>query len=78
MCNGRPECRDFCDECACEYSPSVYNDMCRTHYNSFYPLGDLYCDGTEDELDWNHINETVCLPGFDEKFCPKRFYCYSV
>ena len=37
-------------------------------------MGDRYCDGIEDSA-WKYIHDTVCLQGFDEKWCPKRFKC---
>ena len=70
MCDGRPECRDFSDECNCTTIPSFCNDPC----HSFYPLGDRYCDGIEDEA-WIYINSSICPKGFDELLCPKRFSC---
>ena len=72
MCNGVPECRDFSDECSCENRPNYCYDPCY----SFYPLGDRYCDGVEDEA-WMFINTSMCPQGFDEKNCPGRFYCQS-
>ena len=75
LCDGRPECRDFSDECNCKNPASFCNESCRLFYDSFYPFGDLYCDGLEDEFAWEYLNETACPRGFDEKLCPKRFYC---
>ena len=70
MCDGRPECKDFKDECACENPPEFCDDFC----HSFYPLGDRYCDGELDEA-WKYINDSACAIGFDERQCPKRFNC---
>ena len=70
LCDGRPECNDFRDECNCEVKPDFCNDTC----HSFYRLGDRYCDGIEDEA-WNFINDPACPKGFDETSCPKRFNC---
>ena len=69
-CDGRPECRDFSDECQCSNPPLFCNDSC----NSYFPMGDRYCDGVEDPA-WQYINRSVCPRGFDEMFCPKRFKC---
>ena len=69
-CDGRPECKDFKDECECNYPLSFCNDSCR----SFFPMGDRYCDGVEDPA-WMYLNKTLCPKGFDEMECPKRFKC---
>ena len=69
-CDGRPECRDFSDECQCSNPPLFCNDSC----HSYFPMGDRYCDGVEDPA-WQYINSSDCPRGFDEKFCPKRFKC---
>ena len=69
-CDGRPECRDFSDECQCSSPPSFCNDSC----HSYFPMGDRYCDGVEDPA-WQYINRSDCFQGFDEIFCPKRFKC---
>ena len=69
-CDGRPECRDFSDECQCSNPPLFCNDSC----HSYFPMGDRYCDGVEDPA-WQYINMSDCPRGFDEKFCPKRFNC---
>ena len=69
-CDGRPECKDYSDECQCEFALEFCNDSCHT----FFPLGDRYCDGFEDPS-WIYINKSFCSKGFDERLCPKRFYC---
>ena len=69
-CDGRPECRDFSDECQCSNSPLFCYDSC----HSYFPMGDRYCDGVEDPA-WQYINKSDCPRGFDEMFCPKRFKC---
>ena len=77
LCDERPECRDFSDECECENPASFCNESCRLYYDSFFPFGDRYCDGREDEFAWDYLNKSACPPGFDETLCPKRFYCKS-
>ena len=69
-CDGRPECRDFSDECQCSNPPLFCNDSC----HSYFPMGDRYCDGIEDPA-WQYINRSNCPQGFDEMICPKRFKC---
>ena len=69
-CDGRPECRDFRDECQCSNPPEFCNDSC----HSYLLMGDRYCDGIEDPA-WQYINKSECPQGFDELFCPKRFKC---
>ena len=69
-CDGRPECRDFRDECQCSNPPLFCNDSC----HSYFPMGDRFCDGVEDPA-WQYLNSSVCPRGFDERFCPKRFNC---
>ena len=70
MCDGRPECKDYRDECRCDNPPRFCNDSCF----SFFPMGDRYCDGEEDRA-WKYINSSLCPKGFDEKWCRKRFKC---
>ena len=72
VCDGRPECRNYEDECECENSPAFCNDTCRF----FFPMGDRYCDGVEDPA-WKLINKSACPQGFDEADCPKRFKCMA-
>ena len=69
-CDGRPECRDFSDECQCSNPPLFCYDSC----HSYFPMGDRYCDGVEDPA-WQYIYRSDCSRGFDEMFCPKRFKC---
>ena len=68
--DGRPECKDYSDECQCQDPPAFCNDSCR----SLIPMGDRYCDGVVDTA-WQFINNTGCPQGFDELNCSKRFRC---
>ena len=70
LCDQRPECKDYSDECKCSNPPSFCHDDC----HSFFPMGDRYCDGVEDPA-WQFINKPVCPKGFDELDCPMRFKC---
>ena len=70
LCDGRPECKDYSDECQCNNPPQFCNDSCR----NYFPMGDRYCDGVEDTA-WVYINKSMCPKGFDERWCPKRFKC---
>ena len=70
LCDGRPECKDYRDECQCAIPPAFCNDSC----HNLFPMGDRYCDGVED-LVWKIINNSACPQGFDELYCPKRFRC---
>ena len=69
-CDGRPECKDYSDECSCKNPPAYCNDNCRCYFF----MGDRYCDGVEDPA-WQLINHPDCPKGFDERDCPKRFKC---
>ena len=70
LCDDRPECKDFEDECECNNPSPFCNDSC----HSFFPMGDRYCDGVKDPA-WMYLNKTLCPEGFDELECPKRFKC---
>ena len=70
LCDQRPECKDYRDECECSNPPSFCHDAC----HSYFPMGDRYCDGVEDPA-WQFINKPVCPKGFDELDCPMRFKC---
>ena len=72
LCDGRPECSNYGDECQqqCTVLPPFCNDSC----HSFFSMGDRYCNGVEDSS-WIYINDTACPQGFDELECPKRFKC---
>ena len=70
LCDGRPECKDYSDECQCNNPPRLCNDSCR----NYFLMGDRYCDGVEDTA-WVYINRSMCLKGFDGRWCPKRFKC---
>ena len=70
LCDQRPECKDYSDECECPNPPSFCYDDC----HSYFPMGDRYCDGVEDPA-WQIINKSECTKGFDELDCPMRFKC---
>ena len=70
LCDQRPECKDYSDECECSNPPSFCHDVC----HSYFPMGDRYCDGVEDPA-WQFINKLECPKGFDELECPMRFNC---
>ena len=53
------------DECSCPNPPDFCNDSC----HSYYPMGDRYCDGIEDEA-YKLINNSDCPKGFDELLVP--------
>ena len=69
-CAGRPECKDYSDECHCANPQLFCSDTC----HHLFLMGDRYCDGVEDQA-WRVINNSACPQGFDEMFCPKRFNC---
>ena len=70
LCDQRPECKDYSDECKCLNPPGFCNDTC----HSYFPMGDRYCNGVEDPA-WQFINKPECPKGFDEIDCPMRFKC---
>ena len=70
LCDGRPECNDFSDECSCNDRPEFCNDTCHNGYN----IGDRYCDGIEDNY-YLITNKSNCTKGFEELNCPKRLVC---
>ena len=69
-CDGKPECKNFKDECECKNPPPFCNNSC----HSFFSMGDRYCDGVEDPA-WMYLNKSLCPKGFDELKYPKRFKC---
>jgi len=71
FCDGRPECKDYSDECECDDPPRFCKDAC----HSIFPMGDRYCDGIEDSAFIYINNPDDCPQGFDELRCPKRFRC---
>ena len=73
-CDGRPECRDLSDECNCKNPPEFCQDPCRKFLDSFYLIGDRYCDGQIDTV-WRFLNNSDCPQGFDEQSCRHRFRC---
>ena len=70
LCDDRPECSDFSDECSCKNPPEFCNDTCHNNYN----IGDRYCDGVENNF-YGITNESNGFKGFDELNCSKRFVC---
>ena len=70
LCDQRPECKDYSDECECSNPSSFCHDVC----HSYFPMGDRYCDGVEDPT-WQFIKKPECPKGFDELDCPMQFKC---
>ena len=72
LCDGRPECSDLSDECSCDNPPEYCNNICYIGYN----IGDRYCDGVEHNFSVI-TNKLNCRKGFDERNCPKRYFCQA-
>ena len=72
-CDGRPEYFDLSDECAteCENPPEFCHYLCGNPLDHSFVR---YCDGIVD-ITYKSNRIPGCPPGYDEKSCPKRFYC---
>ena len=72
-CDGRPEHLDLSDECAaeCDNPPEFCHNLCG---NPLHFLFVRFCDGIVD-ITLIDSQITGCPPGYDERSCPKRFYC---